>query len=76
MGNNMVSNETNIVQYRMGQWPNVTEFMVCWLKMEMTSSAKSQFVESLRWLPYENINFYLGIDIVDYSIYLRCSTID
>ena len=26
------------------------------------STAKSQFVESLRWLPYENINFYLGID--------------
>ncbi|KAE9584084.1 putative NADH:ubiquinone reductase (H(+)-translocating) (mitochondrion) [Lupinus albus] len=23
------------------------------------STAKSQFVESLRWLPYENINFYL-----------------
>ncbi|KAF4349913.1 hypothetical protein G4B88_002335 (mitochondrion) [Cannabis sativa] len=27
------------------------------------STAKSQFVESLRWLPYENINFYLGIDV-------------
>nr|AWI69779.1 NADH dehydrogenase subunit 4 [Amphidasya ambigua] len=26
------------------------------------STAKSQFVESLRWLPYENINYYLGID--------------
>ncbi|CAN1853475.1 NADH-ubiquinone oxidoreductase chain 4 [Linum perenne] len=26
------------------------------------STAKSQFVESLRWLPYENINFYLDID--------------
>nr|YP_010035143.1 NADH dehydrogenase subunit 4 [Euonymus alatus]QOX10166.1 NADH dehydrogenase subunit 4 [Euonymus alatus] len=26
------------------------------------STAKSQFVESLRWLPYENINFYFGID--------------
>nr|UOU95795.1 NADH dehydrogenase subunit 4 [Cucurbita maxima] len=26
------------------------------------STAKSQFVESLRWLPYENINFSLGID--------------
>nr|UVF28760.1 NADH dehydrogenase subunit 4 [Saurauia tristyla] len=26
------------------------------------STAKSQFVESLRWLPYENINFDLGID--------------
>ncbi|KAI3872669.1 hypothetical protein MKX03_004244 [Papaver bracteatum] len=24
--------------------------------------AKSQFVQSLRWLPYENINFYMGID--------------
>nr|AMC32954.1 NADH dehydrogenase subunit 4 [Cleomella serrulata] len=27
-----------------------------------SSTAKSQFVESLRWLPYENINFDLGID--------------
>nr|YP_009871045.1 NADH dehydrogenase subunit 4 [Magnolia biondii]QKS32537.1 NADH dehydrogenase subunit 4 [Magnolia biondii] len=26
------------------------------------STAKSQFVESLRWLPYENIQFYMGID--------------
>ncbi|GAV91906.1 LOW QUALITY PROTEIN: Oxidored_q1 domain-containing protein, partial [Cephalotus follicularis] len=26
------------------------------------STAKSQFVESLQWLPYENINFFLGID--------------
>ncbi|KAK6117451.1 hypothetical protein DH2020_048811 [Rehmannia glutinosa] len=26
------------------------------------STAKSQFVESLRWLPYENINLDLGID--------------
>ena len=26
------------------------------------STATSQFVESLRWLPYENINLYLGID--------------
>nr|QKO26911.1 NADH dehydrogenase subunit 4 [Gymnosiphon longistylus] len=26
------------------------------------STAKSQFVESLRWLPYENIHFVMGID--------------
>ncbi|KAI3959833.1 hypothetical protein MKW98_029870 [Papaver atlanticum] len=26
------------------------------------STAKSQFVENLRWLPYENINLYMGID--------------
>ncbi|KAF8041606.1 hypothetical protein BT93_A0260 [Corymbia citriodora subsp. variegata] len=26
------------------------------------STTKSQFVKSLRWLLYENINFYLGID--------------
>nr|QKO26866.1 NADH dehydrogenase subunit 4 [Japonolirion osense] len=26
------------------------------------STAKSQFVESLRWLPYENIHVYMGID--------------
>ncbi|VAI46329.1 unnamed protein product [Triticum turgidum subsp. durum] len=24
--------------------------------------AKSQFVEGLRWLPYENIHLYMGID--------------
>nr|WEB51418.1 Nad4 [Zea mays] len=26
------------------------------------STANSQFVESLRWLPYENIHLYMGID--------------
>nr|YP_010990212.1 NADH dehydrogenase subunit 4 [Pontederia crassipes]WOW96080.1 NADH dehydrogenase subunit 4 [Pontederia crassipes] len=26
------------------------------------STAKSQFVESLRWLPYENIHLYMGLD--------------
>ncbi|VAH05398.1 unnamed protein product [Triticum turgidum subsp. durum] len=26
------------------------------------TTAKSQFVESLRWLPYENIHLYMGID--------------
>uniref|UniRef100_A0A3B6LZC5 NADH-ubiquinone oxidoreductase chain 4 n=1 Tax=Triticum aestivum TaxID=4565 RepID=A0A3B6LZC5_WHEAT len=26
------------------------------------STAKSQFVESLRWLPYKNIHLYMGID--------------
>ncbi|XP_037474138.1 NADH-ubiquinone oxidoreductase chain 4-like [Triticum dicoccoides] len=26
------------------------------------STAKSQFVESIRWLPYENIHLYMGID--------------
>ena len=26
------------------------------------STTKSHFVECLRWLPYENINFYIGID--------------
>ncbi|VAH11121.1 unnamed protein product [Triticum turgidum subsp. durum] len=26
------------------------------------STAKSQFVESLQWLPYENIHLYMGID--------------
>ena len=25
-------------------------------------TAESQFVGTIRWLPYENINFYLGID--------------
>nr|AEM46205.1 NADH dehydrogenase subunit 4 [Silene noctiflora]AJP34452.1 NADH dehydrogenase subunit 4 [Silene noctiflora] len=32
-----------------------------WIQFD-PSTAKSQFVESIRWLPYENINFYLGID--------------
>jgi NADH:ubiquinone oxidoreductase subunit 4 (subunit M) len=35
------------------------------------STAKSQFVESLRWLPYENIHFYLGID--DISLFFAAS---
>jgi proton-translocating NADH-quinone oxidoreductase chain M len=26
------------------------------------STAKFQFVETIRWLPYSNINFYIGID--------------
>nr|YP_010131371.1 NADH dehydrogenase subunit 4 [Aegiceras corniculatum]QPZ76235.1 NADH dehydrogenase subunit 4 [Aegiceras corniculatum] len=34
---------------------------VLWIQFD-PSTAKSQFVESIRWLPYENINFYLGID--------------
>lgn len=33
-----------------------------------TSTTKSQFAESLWWLPYENINFYLGID--DITLFL------
>lgn len=35
--------------------------LVLWIQFD-PSTAKFQFVESLRWLPYENINFYLGID--------------
>nr|YP_010692703.1 NADH dehydrogenase subunit 4 [Melastoma candidum]YP_010692744.1 NADH dehydrogenase subunit 4 [Melastoma sanguineum]WCA44195.1 NADH dehydrogenase subunit 4 [Melastoma candidum]WCA44236.1 NADH dehydrogenase subunit 4 [Melastoma sanguineum] len=34
---------------------------VPWIQFD-PSTAKSQFVESLRWLPYENINLDLGID--------------
>nr|WRW54357.1 NADH dehydrogenase subunit 4 [Citrus maxima] len=35
--------------------------LVLWIQFD-PSTAKFQFVESLRWLPYENINFDLGID--------------
>jgi proton-translocating NADH-quinone oxidoreductase chain M len=35
--------------------------LVLWIQFD-PSTAKFQFVESLRWLPYENIHFYLGID--------------
>jgi len=35
--------------------------LVLWIQFD-PSTAKFQFVESLRWLPYENINFFLGID--------------
>ncbi|CAN6458931.1 unnamed protein product [Victoria cruziana] len=34
---------------------------VPWIQFD-PSTAKSQFVETLRWLPYENIHFSLGID--------------
>ncbi|KAG5610393.1 hypothetical protein H5410_021674 [Solanum commersonii] len=37
------------------------------------STTKSQFVESLRWLPYENINCYLGVD--DISLFFVILTI-
>lgn len=35
--------------------------LALWIQFD-PSTAKSQFVESLRWLPYENIHFDLGID--------------
>nr|AKJ25726.1 NADH dehydrogenase subunit 4 [Monsonia emarginata] len=35
--------------------------LVLWIQFD-PSTAKFQFVESFRWLPYENINFYLGLD--------------
>ncbi|VAH75076.1 unnamed protein product [Triticum turgidum subsp. durum] len=34
---------------------------VPWIQFD-PSTAKSQFLESLRWLPYENIHLYMGID--------------
>lgn len=34
---------------------------VLWIQFD-PSTATFQFVESLRWLPYENIHFLLGID--------------
>lgn len=40
------------------------------------STAKSQFVESLRWLPYENIHLYMGIRYrcFPFGSYLKCSS--
>lgn len=35
--------------------------LVLWIQFD-PSTATFQFVESLRWLPYENIHFLLGID--------------
>nr|AHG58860.1 NADH dehydrogenase subunit 4 [Blasia pusilla]QIA59555.1 NADH dehydrogenase subunit 4 [Blasia pusilla] len=32
-----------------------------WIRFE-NDTAKFQFVETIRWLPYSNINFYIGID--------------
>nr|YP_009531811.1 NADH dehydrogenase subunit 4 [Leiosporoceros dussii]AXZ70965.1 NADH dehydrogenase subunit 4 [Leiosporoceros dussii] len=32
-----------------------------WIEFD-NSTAKFQFVESIQWLPYSNINFYIGID--------------
>lgn len=45
--------------------------LVLWIQFD-PSTAKFQFVESLRWLPYENINLYTGIDgIPPFSVVLR-----
>lgn len=35
--------------------------LVLWIQFD-PSTAKFQFVESLRWLPYENIHLVMGID--------------
>src|SRR3954464_15660258 len=35
--------------------------LVLWIQFD-PSTAKFQFVESFRWLPYENIHFSLGLD--------------
>lgn len=35
--------------------------LVLWIQFD-PSTAKFQFVERLRWLPYENIHYYIGID--------------
>ncbi|KAJ3668590.1 hypothetical protein LUZ60_018204 [Juncus effusus] len=35
--------------------------LVLWIKFD-PSTAKFQFVESVRWLPYENIHVYMGLD--------------
>nr|YP_009047467.1 NADH dehydrogenase subunit 4 [Buxbaumia aphylla]AGN74258.1 NADH dehydrogenase subunit 4 [Buxbaumia aphylla]AHG58862.1 NADH dehydrogenase subunit 4 [Buxbaumia aphylla] len=32
-----------------------------WIQFD-NSTARFQFVETIRWLPYSNINFYIGID--------------
>nr|AJP33439.1 NADH dehydrogenase subunit 4 [Araucaria heterophylla] len=35
--------------------------LVLWIQSD-SSTAESQFVGTIRWLPYENINLYMGID--------------
>jgi NADH-ubiquinone oxidoreductase chain 4 len=35
--------------------------LLFWIQFD-NSTAKFQFVETIRWLPYSNINFYIGID--------------
>nr|QIA59930.1 NADH dehydrogenase subunit 4 [Fossombronia cristula] len=37
-----------------------------WIRFE-NDTAKFQFVETIRWLPYPNINFYIGIDGISSS---------
>jgi NADH-ubiquinone oxidoreductase chain 4 len=32
------------------------------MTLDANSTAKFQFVETIRWLPYPNIHFYIGID--------------
>lgn len=35
--------------------------LLFWIQFD-NSTAKFQFVETIQWLPYSNINFYIGID--------------
>jgi proton-translocating NADH-quinone oxidoreductase chain M len=45
-------------------WTSLITFLYSlsfWIRFE-NDTAKFQFVETIRWLPYSNINFYIGID--------------
>nr|YP_004927652.1 NADH dehydrogenase subunit 4 [Treubia lacunosa]AEH99699.1 NADH dehydrogenase subunit 4 [Treubia lacunosa] len=45
-------------------WTSLMTFLYSlffWIRFE-NDTAKFQFVETIRWLPYSNINFYIGID--------------
>nr|YP_010881070.1 NADH dehydrogenase subunit 4 [Moerckia flotoviana]QDE10617.1 NADH dehydrogenase subunit 4 [Pallavicinia lyellii]WIA66572.1 NADH dehydrogenase subunit 4 [Moerckia flotoviana] len=45
-------------------WTSLITFLyslLFWIRSE-NDTAKFQFVETIRWLPYPNINFYIGID--------------
>uniref|UniRef100_UPI0030FF1618 NADH dehydrogenase subunit 4 n=1 Tax=Cyathodium cavernarum TaxID=351593 RepID=UPI0030FF1618 len=45
-------------------WTPLSTFLYSlffWIRFE-NDTAKFQFVETIRWLPYSNINFYIGID--------------
>nr|QIA59973.1 NADH dehydrogenase subunit 4 [Frullania orientalis] len=45
-------------------WTSLITFLYSlffWIRFE-NDTAKFQFVETIRWLPYPNINFYIGID--------------
>jgi NADH-ubiquinone oxidoreductase chain 4 len=39
-----------------------------WIQFD-NSTVKFQFVETIRWLPYPNIHFYIGIDGISFFLW-------